>query len=191
MPVMEEKLDGLVKTLSFQESPIMSTYLVALIIGLFDYVEASTSDGIKVRVYCQVGKSSQGKFALDVAVKTLDLYKTYFAVPYSLPKLDMVAIPDFAAGAMENYGLVTYRETALLFDDRHSAGSNKQRVDSMHFINSYTVVVAHELAHQWFGNLVTMEWWTHLWLNEGFATWVSYLAADSLFPEWKVWTQFS
>ncbi|CAL9102193.1 unnamed protein product [Musa textilis] len=181
MPVMEEKLDGLVKTLSFQESPIMSTYLVALVIGLFDYVEASTSDGIKVRVYCQVGKSSQGKFALDVAVKTLDLYKKYFAVPYSLPKLDMVAIPDFAAGAMENYGLVTYRETALLFDDRHSAASNRQRV---------AVVVAHELAHQWFGNLVTMEWWTHLWLNEGFATWVSYLAADSLFPEWKVWTQF-
>ncbi|KAJ8480322.1 hypothetical protein OPV22_024049 [Ensete ventricosum] len=181
MPVMEEKLDGLVKTLSFQESPIMSTYLVALVIGLFDYVEASTSDGIKVRVYCQVGKSSQGKFALDVAVKTLDLYKKYFAVPYSLPKLDMVAIPDFAAGAMENYGLVTYRETALLFDDRHSAASNRQRV---------AVVVAHELAHQWFGNLVTMEWWTHLWLNEGFATWVSYLATDSLFPEWKVWTQF-
>ncbi|WOL09047.1 hypothetical protein Cni_G17800 [Canna indica] len=181
MPVSHEKLDGPVKTLSFQESPIMSSYLVAVVIGLFDYVEASTSDGIKVRVYCQVGKSSQGKFALDVAVKTLDLYKKYFAVPYSLPKLDMVAIPDFAAGAMENYGLVTYRETALLFDDRQSAASNKQRV---------AVVVAHELAHQWFGNLVTMEWWTHLWLNEGFATWVSYLAADSLFPEWKVWTQF-
>ncbi|WOL09046.1 hypothetical protein Cni_G17799 [Canna indica] len=181
MPVIEEKFDGLVKTLSFQESPIMSTYLVAIVIGLFDYVEASTSDGIIVRVYCQVDKSNQGKFALEVGVKTLDLYKKYFGVPYTLPKLDMVAIPDFALGAMENYGLVTYRETALLFDDYHSAASNKQRV---------AVVVAHELAHQWFGNLVTMEWWTHLWLNEGFATWVSYLAVDSLFPEWKVWTQF-
>ncbi|WOK97019.1 hypothetical protein Cni_G05727 [Canna indica] len=181
MPVMEEKHDGLLKTLSFHESPIMSTYLVAIVIGFFDYVEASTSDGIKVRVYCQVGKSNQGKFALDVAVKTLDIYKKYFAVPYPLPKLDMVAIPDFAAGAMENYGLVTYRETALLFDDHHSAASNKQRV---------AVVVAHELAHQWFGNLVTMEWWTHLWLNEGFATWVSYLSVDALFPEWKVWSQF-
>ncbi|KAK9131304.1 hypothetical protein Sjap_011791 [Stephania japonica] len=85
----------------------------------------------------------------------------YFATPYSLPKLDMAAIPDFAFGAMENYGLVTYRETALLYDDRHSAAANKQRV---------ATVVAHELAHQWFGNLVTMEWWTHLWLNEGFAT---------------------
>ncbi|THF95506.1 hypothetical protein TEA_025928 [Camellia sinensis var. sinensis] len=136
---------------------------------------------IKVRVYCQIGKANQGKFALDVAVKTLGLYKSYFAVPYSLPKLDMVAIPDFAAGAMENYGLVTYRETALLYDDKHSAAANKQRV---------AIVVTHELAHQWFGNLVTMEWWTHLWLNEGFATWVSYLATDSLFPEWKIWTQF-
>ncbi|KAF9616987.1 hypothetical protein IFM89_033057 [Coptis chinensis] len=181
MPVIEDRSDGPLKTVSFQESPIMSTYLVAVVVGLFDYVEDHTPDGIKVRVYCQIGKSNQGKFALDVAVKTLGLYKEYFATPYSLPKLDMIAIPDFAAGAMENYGLVTYRETALLYDDQHSAAANKQRV---------AVVVAHELAHQWFGNLVTMEWWTHLWLNEGFATWVSYLAADSLFPEWKIWTQF-
>ncbi|KAK6119706.1 hypothetical protein DH2020_046552 [Rehmannia glutinosa] len=181
MPIVEEKLNGNLKTVYYQESPIMSTYLVAVVVGLFDYVEDHTPDGITVRVYCQVGKVSQGKFALDVAVKTLGLYKEYFAVPYSLPKLDMVAIPDFAAGAMENYGLVTYRETALLYDDKHSAAANKQRV---------AVVVAHELAHQWFGNLVTMEWWTHLWLNEGFATWVSYLAADSLFPDWKIWTQF-
>ncbi|XP_044464976.1 aminopeptidase M1 [Mangifera indica] len=181
MPIIEEKVNGHKKTISYQESPIMSTYLVAVVIGLFDYVEDHTSDGIKVRVYCQVGKADQGKFALYVAVKTLELYREYFAVPYSLPKLDMIAIPDFAAGAMENYGLVTYRETALLYDDKHSAAANKQRV---------ATVVAHELAHQWFGNLVTMEWWTHLWLNEGFATWVSYLATDSLFPEWKIWTQF-
>ncbi|KAL6523975.1 AP-1 complex subunit mu-1-like [Orobanche minor] len=181
MPVIEEKLNGNLKMVYYQESPIMSTYLVAVVIGLFDYVEDRTPDGIIVRVYCQVGKVSQGKFALDVAVKTLGLYKEYFAMPYSLPKLDMIAIPDFAAGAMENYGLVTYRETALLYDDKHSAAANKQRV---------AVVVAHELAHQWFGNLVTMEWWTHLWLNEGFATWVSYLAADSLFPDWQIWTQF-
>lgn len=181
MPVLEEKEYGDLKTVSYEESPIMSTYLVAIVVGLFDYVEDYTSDGIKVRVYCQVGKANQGKFALHVAVKTLEVYKEYFAVPYSLPKLDMIAIPDFAAGAMENYGLVTYRETALLYDDQHSAAANKQRV---------ATVVAHELAHQWFGNLVTMEWWTHLWLNEGFATWVSYLATDKLFPEWKIWTQF-
>ncbi|KAK4599003.1 hypothetical protein RGQ29_009192 [Quercus rubra] len=181
MPIFEEKVDGDLKTVSYQESPIMSTYLVAIVVGLFDYVERLTSDGVKVRVYCQVGKVNQVKFALVVAVRTLELYKDYFEVPYSLPKLDMVAIPDFAFGAMENYGLITYRETALLYDDHHSAATNKQRV---------VIVVAHELAHQWFGNLVTMEWWTHLWLNEGFATWVSYLAADNLFPEWKVWTQF-
>ncbi|KAI3514989.1 hypothetical protein L1887_13737 [Cichorium endivia] len=181
MPVLDEKVEGDIKIVQYQESPIMSTYLVAAVVGLFDYVEDHTPDGIKVRVYCQVGKANQGKFALDVAVKTLGLYKDYFETPYSLPKLDMIAIPDFAAGAMENYGLVTYRETALLYDDKHSAAANKQRV---------ATVVAHELAHQWFGNLVTMEWWTHLWLNEGFATWVSYLAADGLFPEWKIWTQF-
>ncbi|XP_076932778.1 aminopeptidase M1-like [Bidens hawaiensis] len=181
MPVVDEKVNGNLKTVSYQESPIMSTYLVAAVVGLFDYVEDHTPDGIKVRVYTQVGKANQGKFALDVAVKTLGLYKDYFATPYTLPKLDMIAIPDFAAGAMENYGLVTYRETALLYDEKHSAAANKQRV---------ATVVAHELAHQWFGNLVTMEWWTHLWLNEGFATWVSYLAADGLFPEWKIWTQF-
>ncbi|XP_030490166.2 aminopeptidase M1 isoform X5 [Cannabis sativa] len=181
MPIIEENVKGQIKTLSYQESPIMSTYLVAFVIGLLDYVEDHTSDGVKVRVYCQVGKTNQGKFALHVAVKTLELFKEYFGRPYPLPKLDMVAIPDFAIGAMENYGLVTYRETALLYDDQHSAAAKKQRV---------ATVVAHELAHQWFGNLVTMEWWTHLWLNEGFATWVSYVANDSLFPEWNVWTQF-
>ncbi|XP_057428135.1 aminopeptidase M1-like [Lotus japonicus] len=185
MPVAQENIhihdEGNLKTVSYHESPIMSTYLVAVVVGFFDYVEDHTSDGVKVRVYCQVGKANQGNFALHVAVKTLELYKDYFDTPYSLPKLDMIAIPDFAAGAMENYGLVTFREIALLYDDQHSAASNKQMV---------ATVVAHELAHQWFGNLVTMEWWTHLWLNEGFATWVAYLATDSLFPEWKIWTQF-
>ncbi|KAM4129174.1 hypothetical protein ACJW30_01G002200 [Castanea mollissima] len=181
MPIIEEKVDGDLKTVSYQESPIMSTYLVAIVVGLFDYVEHLTSDGIKVRVYSQVGKVNQGNFALDVAVRTLELYKEYFAVPYFLPKLDMVAIPDFDFGAMENYGLVTCCETNLICDNQHSTAANKQRV---------VIAVAHELAHQWFGNLVTMEWWTHLWLNEGFATWVSYLAANHLFPEWEVWTQF-
>ncbi|XVE53865.1 hypothetical protein DITRI_Ditri03aG0036000 [Diplodiscus trichospermus] len=146
MPVLEEKVNGPLKTVSYQESPIMSTYLVAVVVGLFDYVEDHTPDGIKVRVYCQFGKANQGKFALNVAVRTLELYKDYFAVPYTLPKLDMIAIPDFAGGAMENYGLVTYRETDLLFDELHSAAANKQGV--------------------------------------------SYLAIDSLFPEWKIWTQF-
>ncbi|XP_062195196.1 aminopeptidase M1-B isoform X2 [Phragmites australis] len=181
MPAVKETVNGPLKTIYYEETPLMSTYLVAIVVGLFDYIESSTLQGTKVRIYTQVGKSNQGKFALDVAVKSLDLYKDYFATPYPLPKLDMIAIPDFAAGAMENYGLVTYRETALLYDELLSSASNKQQV---------AITVAHELAHQWFGNLVTMEWWTHLWLNEGFASWVSYLAVDSLFPEWNNWTQF-
>ncbi|KAF7058704.1 hypothetical protein CFC21_065706 [Triticum aestivum] len=181
MPVANATFAGPLKTVCYQESPPMSTYLVAIVVGLFEYVEGMTTKGTRVRVYTQIGKSNQGKFALDVGVKSLNLYKDYFDTPYPLPKLDMVAIPDFAAGAMENYGLVTYREVAFLFDDKSSSASSKQNV---------AVTVAHELAHQWFGNLVTMEWWTHLWLNEGFATWMSHLAVDSFFPQWKIWTQF-
>jgi puromycin-sensitive aminopeptidase len=94
----------------------------------------------------------------------------------------MIAIPDFASGAMENWGAITYRESALLVDEEKSSASNKQWV---------ALVIAHELAHQWFGNLVTMEWWTHLWLNEGFASYIEYLAVDKLFPHWDIWTQFS
>ncbi|KAF7065292.1 hypothetical protein CFC21_071408 [Triticum aestivum] len=181
MPVGNATFAGPIKTVRYLESPPMSTYLVAIVVGLFEYVEGMTTKGTRVRVYTQIGKSNQGKFALDVGVKSLNLYKDYFDTPYPLPKLDMVAIPDFAAGAMENYGLVTYREVALLFDDKSSSASSRQSV---------AITVAHELAHQWFGNLVTMEWWTHLWLNEGFATWVSHLAVDSFFPQWNIWTQF-
>ncbi|XP_047051404.1 aminopeptidase M1-C-like [Lolium rigidum] len=181
MPVANTTVAGPIKTIRYQESPLMSTYLVAIVVGLFEYVEGVTVKGTRVRVYTQVGKSRQGKFALDVGVKSLNLYKDYFGTPFPLPKMDMVAIPDFAAGAMENYGLVTYREVTLLFDDKSSSASSKQNV---------AITVAHELAHQWFGNLVTMEWWTHLWLNEGFATWVSHLAVDSFFPQWNIWTQF-
>ncbi|KAM3274990.1 hypothetical protein ACQJBY_043768 [Aegilops geniculata] len=181
MPVANATFAGPIKTVRYQESPPMSTYLVAIVVGLFEYVEGMTTKGTRVRVYTQIGKSNQGKFALDVGVKSLNLYKDYFATPYPLPKLDMVAIPDFAAGAMENYGLVTYREVALLFDDKSSSASSKQNI---------AITVAHELAHQWFGNLVTMEWWTHLWLNEGFATWMSHLAVDSFFSQWNIWAQF-
>ncbi|XP_071711072.1 aminopeptidase M1-like [Rutidosis leptorrhynchoides] len=181
MPVSKETINGDFKTVSFEESPAMSTYLVAVVVGLFDYIEETTSDGIRVRAYCPVGKSDKGKLALSISVKSLELYTKYFSMPYMLPKLDMVAVPDFSGGAMENYGLITYRETELLHDDLHSAAANTQRL---------SIVVTHEVGHQWFGNLVTLEWWTHLWLNEGFATWVSYLATDTLFPEWRVWRQF-
>ncbi|XP_034043789.1 puromycin-sensitive aminopeptidase isoform X2 [Thalassophryne amazonica] len=165
----------------FDTTPIMSTYLVAFVIGEYDYVESQSSDGVTVRVYTPVGKAEQGRFALEVATKTLPFYKDYFSVPYPLPKIDLIAIADFAAGAMENWGLVTYRETALLIDPKNSCSSSRQWV---------ALVVGHELAHQWFGNLVTMEWWTHLWLNEGFASWIEYLCVDHCFPEYDIWTQF-
>uniref|UniRef100_A0A8C5IXS9 Puromycin-sensitive aminopeptidase n=1 Tax=Junco hyemalis TaxID=40217 RepID=A0A8C5IXS9_JUNHY len=165
----------------FARSPVMSTYLVAFVVGEYDFVEARSQDGVLVRVYTPVGKAEQGKFALEVAAKTLPFYKDYFNVPYPLPKIDLIAIADFAAGAMENWGLVTYRETALLIDPKNSCSSSRQWV---------ALVVGHELAHQWFGNLVTMEWWTHLWLNEGFASWIEYLCVDHCFPEYDIWTQF-
>ncbi|KAL3824477.1 hypothetical protein ACJIZ3_020506 [Penstemon smallii] len=181
MPISKEIIHESHKTVHFEESIVMSTYLVAIVVGLYDCIEDTTDDGIKVRVYCPVGLSEKGKFALNIAVKTLEFFTMYFSMPYPLPKLDMVAIPEFAGGAMENYGLITYREDMLLQDELHSAAANIQRL---------TIVVAHEVAHHWFGNLVTMEWWTHIWLNEGFATWVSYLVTDILFPEWKIWNLF-
>lgn len=174
--------NGQVKTVHFVRTPIMSTYLLAFIVGEFEHIETKTKDGILVRVFTTPGKKHQGEFALDCAVKALAFYTDYFGIPYPLPVMDLIAIPDFAAGAMENWGAVTYRETALLVDPEHSALTAKKRV---------ALVVCHELAHQWFGNLVTMQWWTHLWLNEGFATYMEYLALDHIFPEWNIWTQFA
>lgn len=173
--------DGSYKILKFAQTPIMSTYLLAFIVGEFDFVEQKTSRGMPVRVYTPTGKSEQGRFALDVAVKALAYYEDYFKIDYPLPKMDLIAISDFCAGAMENWGLVTYRETALLIDEGNSSAHSKQWV---------SLVVCHELAHQWFGNLVTMEWWTHLWLNEGFASFMEYLATDHCHPKFDIWTQF-
>lgn len=184
MPVIKEERDASnsgMKISTYDTTPIMSTYLLAFVIGEFDFVEGKDKNGVLVRVYTPVGKKEQGEFALDVAVKTLPFYNDYFEIPYPLPKMDLIAIPDFSAGAMENWGLVTYRETALLVDPLNTSSNTKQWV---------ALVVGHELAHQWFGNLVTMEWWTHLWLNEGFASWIEYLCVDYCFPDWNIWLQF-
>ncbi|KAK8732636.1 hypothetical protein OTU49_006856 [Cherax quadricarinatus] len=173
--------DSNLQVVKFATSPLMSTYLVAVVVGEYDYVEDTSTDGIKVRVYTPVGKQEQGKFALEVATKVLPYYKEYFSIAYPLPKMDLIAIADFSVGAMENWGLVTYRETCLLVDPDNTSASQRQWI---------ALVVGHELAHQWFGNLVTMEWWTHLWLNEGYATFVEFLCVDHLFPEYDIWTQF-
>lgn len=181
IPIDIKEHDNGYKIVRFSPTPKMSTYLLAFISGEFESIEKKTKKGVLVRVFTTPGKKDQAKFSLDVAVKTLDFFSDYFNIPYPLPVLDMIAIPDFAAGAMENWGAVTYRETQLLIDESNSSAITKQHV---------AITVTHELAHQWFGNLVTMEWWTHLWLNEGFAAYIEYLAVDFLFPEWDIWTQF-
>jgi puromycin-sensitive aminopeptidase len=170
------------KEWKYAETPVMSTYLLAFVVGDFDFLSDYTKEGVQVTVYTPVGKSAQGKFALDVACKCLSFFQDYFGIEYPLPKSDLLAIPDFAAGAMENWGCVTYREAALLIDEAQSSAAMRQRV---------AMVVCHELAHQWFGNLVTMEWWTHLWLNEGFASYMQYVAVANIFPEWNIWTEFN
>ncbi|EPS37099.1 hypothetical protein H072_9309 [Dactylellina haptotyla CBS 200.50] len=165
---------------TFATSPKMSTYLVAFIVGDLRYIETNEFR-IPVRVYATPGSEHLGKFSLDLAARTLKFYEETFESPYPLPKMDMVAIPDFSAGAMENWGLVTYRLVDLLFDETTSGASTKQRVAE---------VVQHELAHQWFGNLVTMDFWDGLWLNEGFATWMSWYSCNVFYPEWKVWESY-
>lgn len=165
----------------FETTPHMSTYLLAFVTGHMEYLEAKTKHGVTVRTYATPANVAFTQFALETAVKTLEFYEDYFSIPYPLAKCDMIALPDFASGAMENWGCITYREHALLVDPENTTLGTKQWV---------AMVVAHELAHQWFGNLVTMRWWTDLWLNEGFASWIEYLAVDHMFPEWNMWTQF-
>jgi len=181
-PVVEEAVPGPgLKSVRFAETPIMSTYLLVFIVGNLTSIEERAAGGTTVGVWTTPGKEDQASFALDTSVKLLGYFNEYFGIPYPLPKLDHIAIPDFAAGAMENWGAVTYRETALLVDPDNSSAGTRQRVAE---------VIAHEMAHMWFGDLVTMEWWDDLWLNESFASWMGNKAVDWLFPEWEMWTQF-
>jgi len=165
----------------FMPTPKMSTYLLAFCIGEFEYISGVTKEGTVCRIMCCPGSIAKMSYALTCCIKSLEFYNDFFGIPYPLPKVDMIAIPDFSAGAMENWGLVTYREVALLCDEKTVSAAQKQRI---------CTVITHELAHQWFGNLVTMAWWDDLWLNEGFANWTQTFAADSLEPAWNIWESY-
>ena len=180
MPEKSRKKLGNKIVVEFERTPIMSTYLLYLGVGEFEFLETKLRD-IKIRVITTKGKKSKAKLSLELTKKFLAEYEKYFGIKYPLPKLDMLAIPDFAAGAMENWGAITFRETILLYDSKTSSTRTKQYIAE---------VISHEIAHQWFGNLVTMKWWNDLWLNESFATFMATKIVDRFYPEWDYWDQF-
>ena len=162
-------------TVKFATTAKMSSYLAALVVGNFEYVEGS-ADGIPIRIYSTPGKKEMGKFALQVAEQNVGYYDKYFGIKYPYGKLDLIALPDFSAGAMENIGCITFREVLLLIDEKQGSVDLKKTIAS---------VTAHEIAHMWFGDLVTMKWWDDVWLNEGFATWMSSKPLQKWKPEWN------
>jgi aminopeptidase N len=162
-------------TVHFATTVKLSSYLAALVVGNFEYIEGGV-DGIPIRVYNTPGKKELGRFALETAEHVLSYYDKYFNIKYPYGKLDLVGLPDFSAGAMENAGCITFREVLLQFDEKGGSVDLKKTVAS---------VIAHEMAHQWFGDLVTMKWWDDIWLNEGFATWMSSKPIEAWKPEWN------
>ncbi|KAM7002296.1 aminopeptidase N-like [Tautogolabrus adspersus] len=172
-------MDGqVVQRTVFEPTEKMSTYLLAFIVSDFGFIN-QTIDGVLIRIFARKPAidAGQGEYALNKTGPILKFFEKYYNSKYPLPKSDQIALPDFNAGAMENWGLITYRETALLYDEEYSSNSNKERIAS---------IIAHELAHMWFGNLVTLRWWNDLWLNEGFASYVEYLGADEAEPDWNL-----
>ncbi len=163
-------------TIKFATTPKMSTYLVAFLVGDFQCTSGE-SDGVAIRSCSTPDKVGLTTYGLDVAKYMLHYYNNYFGIPYPLKKLDLIALPDFEAGAMENFGAITYRETDLLIDPKTASVYAKKEV---------ALVIAHEMAHQWFGDLVTMQWWDNIWLNEGFATWMENKAVAQMHPEWNI-----
>ena len=162
-------------TLKFSPSPKMSSYLVAMMVGDFQCLEGG-ADGIPIRVCAVPEKKNLGAFALTAAVNILKYFDRYYYTKWPFEKLDMIAFPDFSAGAMENTAAITYRETALLLDDKTASLDARENVAG---------VIAHEMAHQWFGDLVTMKWWDDIWLNEGFASWMTWKPLEAWHPEWR------
>jgi aminopeptidase N len=163
-------------TLKFLTTPKMSTYLVAFLVGDFQ-CSSGEQDGVAIRTCATPDKVALTTYGVDVAKYVLHYYNTYFGIPYPLKKLDLIGLPDFEAGAMENFGAITYRETALLIDPKTASINAKTEV---------ALVIAHEMAHQWFGDLVTMQWWDNIWLNEGFATWMENKPIEAMHPEWNI-----
>lgn len=183
MPIKAQTIQNELLVTTFATTPRMSTYLLAWVTGELHRKTALTSRGVEVNVWATPAQAPASlDFALDIAVHSIEFYEQYFDTPYPLPKSDHVALPDFSSGAMENWGLITYREIALLADPQTTSISSRQYI---------ATVVAHELSHQWFGNLVTMKWWNDLWLNESFATLMEYVAVDALHPEWNMWLDFA
>lgn len=172
--------DGLVTTI-FETTPRMSSYLLAFVFGEMVSVSGHTKNNVEVSCYGTPLAEGMLDYSLEAGIKSVEFFEDYFNVPYPLPKLDMVALPDFSSGAMENWGLITYRESVMLVDPEHTGIETRQLVN---------LVAAHEIAHQWFGNLVTMRWWDDLWLNESFADLMEYRAVDEIHPEWKVFEHF-
>ena len=182
MPVQSrDKQDGRMTT-TFEPTPKMSSYLLAFVIGDMISKSTKTKRGVDVNIWATVAQPADSlDFALDTAKRSIEFFEDYFGVDYPLAKADHVACPDFSSGAMENWGLITYRERVLLAYPDETAQSTFEQI---------ALVIAHETSHQWFGNLVTMEWWNDLWLNESFANLMEYQAVDSMFPEWHVWNSF-
>ena len=180
--IIEKNENGNIQQVRFAKTPKMSTYLLAFVLGDFKRVSKKTKSGVKVSVLAtKAQKSELMEFPLSFAVRVLEFYEDFFGQKFPLSKCDHIALPDFSSGAMENWGLITYRETALLAGKNSSISSKKY----------VALVIAHETSHQWFGNLVTMKWWDELWLNESFATMMEYLATDALEPKWKIWEEFA
>ena len=183
MPVKSEEENGDSLTTTFEKTPRMSSYLLAFVIGELHKKSARTESGVEVSVWATPAQNENTlDFALDIATRSIDFYDEYFGVKYPLPKSDHVALPDFSSGAMENWGLITYRESCLLADPELTPESSRRFI---------ATVIAHELSHQWFGNLVTMQWWNDLWLNESFANMMEYVAIDALQPDWHMWEDFA
>ena len=180
VPVREEDL-GARRRIHFAETPPLPSYLVALVAGRVEAHGGTSARQVPVRTFAQPEKLPLTGFGQDVAVEVLPRLEDYFGVPYAFGKLDQVGLPEFEAGAMENAGLITYREVALLLDPATASLAQKKRVAE---------VVTHELSHQWFGNWVTMSWWDDLWLNEAFATWMAFKIVDQWNPAWRVWLDF-